>query len=218
MKIEYWKFIPGYEGKYQVSNKGRVKNVATGKILNPELTTKGYYRVKLCDNGVKKRFLLHRLVAIVFVPNPNNYPIVNHKDLNPKNCCADNLEWCDYRYNNSYDNAYNKRVEARKKNGTYTVTEETRKKIRKALLGKHSATSKNIIQLSKDGDFVSSFVSMRDASIKTGVCYTSITQVCKNERETAGGYKWKYVKDIHPFVLRLLKDVYILTPLFARPA
>ena len=218
MKIEYWKFIPGYEGKYQVSNKGRVKNVATGKILTPDLSNKGYYRVKLYNNGVKKRFQLHRLVAIVFVPNPNNYPIVNHKDLNPKNCCADNLEWCDYRYNNSYDNAYNKRVEARKKNGTYTVTEETRKKIRKALLGKHSATSKNIIQLSKDGDFVSSFVSMRDASIKTGVCYTSITQVCKNERETAGGYKWKYVKDIHPFVLRLLKDVYILTPLFARPA
>lgn len=218
MVKEVWKDVPDYEGKYQVSNKGRVKNVATGKILTPDLSNKGYYRVKLCDNGVKKRFQLHRLVAIVFVPNPNNHPIVNHKDLNPKNCCADNLEWCDYRYNNSYDHAYDKRVEARKKNGTYTITEETRKKMSDAKVGKHSATSKNVIQLSKDGDFVSSFVSMMDASIKTGVCYTSITQVCKNERETAGGYKWKYVKDIHPFVLRLLKDAYILTPLFAHPA
>lgn len=189
---EIWKDIPDYDGKYQVSNKGRVKNVATGKILNPELTTKGYYRVKLCDNGVKKRFHLHRLVAIVFVPNPNNYPIVNHKDLNPKNCCADNLEWCDYNYNNSYDNAYEKRVATRRKNGTYSITDETRSKMRKAKLGSHSAISKKVIQTTKDGEYVASFVSMREASLKTGVCYVSITQVCKGQRTSAGGYKWSY--------------------------
>lgn len=82
-------------------------------------------------------------------------------------------------------------------------------------LGKHSAKSIKVVQLTKTGDYVAIFVSMRDASIKTGVQHSDITAVCKGERKKAGGYIWKHVTDFHPFVLRLLKDVYTLTPLFA---
>lgn len=56
----------------------------------------------LCKNGKTKRFSVHRLVAQAFIPNPNNLPIINHKDENPSKNIVDNLEWCDYEYNNNY--------------------------------------------------------------------------------------------------------------------
>lgn len=188
---EVWKNIEGYEG-YQVSNTGKVRNAKSGKILKPEIINKGYYRIGLCKNGKKSKFFLHRLVALAFVPNPNNLPIVNHKDRNPLNCCSDNLEWCDSSYNNSYDSAYERRVATRRANGTYAITEETREKLRNAKLGKHSATSMKVSQFTKNGEYVATFVSMRDASLKTGVCHSSITQVCKGDRKSAGGFLWRY--------------------------
>ena len=62
-----------------------------------------YKRVILTDvNKHQHAILVHRLVATTFLPNPNNYPIINHKDGNPSNNCVDNLEWCTYQYNNTY--------------------------------------------------------------------------------------------------------------------
>ena len=187
---EIWKDAPGYEGLYKVPNYGRV--MRGGVCLKPDVTPEGYCRVKLCKNGVGKRYLIHRLVAIVFLPNPNNYPLVNHKDLNPMNNHADNLEWCDYSYNNTYDSAYDKRVKTRRENGTYAVSEETKEKLRRFNLGKHSGNSMKVSQFTINGEYIATFVSMRDASIKTGVCHSSITQVCKGDRQTAGGYIWRY--------------------------
>lgn len=194
---EIWKDIKGYEGLYQVSNLGRVRSLnyrRTGVtiILPPKKINTGYYRITLCKNGKKKRFFLHRLVAIAFVPNPNNYPIVNHKDRNPLNCAADNLEWCTVSYNLSYDSAYERRVTTRRANGNYAITNETREKMRDAKLGIHTANSMKVSQFTKSGEHIATFESMRDASLKTGVCHSSITQVCKGERKTAGGYIWRY--------------------------
>lgn len=103
--MEIWKNIASYEGKYQVSNLGRVKSlprivVQTNKktypikerILTLSKETNGYIGVTLNDNG-KKRFLVHRLVAQAFLCNPLNLPQVNHKDLDKTNNKADNLEW-----------------------------------------------------------------------------------------------------------------------------
>ena len=98
---EIWRDIDGYEGLYQVSNKGRVKSLKYGKerILRPGWKTGGYLFVILCKNGNQSKQRIHRLVAQAFIPNPNNKPQVNHLDENKKNNCVDNLEWATAKEN-----------------------------------------------------------------------------------------------------------------------
>lgn len=111
-KVEEWKDIKGYEGLYQISNFGRVKSligwngkkyISREKILkvSRQGINKTYcrYKVDLIKDGKRKNFKVHRLVAEAFIPNPNNYKEVNHKDSNPLNNCVYNLEWCDHEYN-----------------------------------------------------------------------------------------------------------------------
>ena len=103
---EIWKDVVGYEGLYKVSNFGNVLSLnynGTGKSkLLKQFYHIGYRRVMLVKNGIKKKLLVHRLVAEAFIPNPNNYPCVNHKDENRGNNHVDNLEWCTYKYNSNY--------------------------------------------------------------------------------------------------------------------
>ena len=109
---EIWKDINDYEGLYQVSNLGRVKSlsrkykkrVIQEHIVQPSIAHNGYLRVGLSKNGIRKYDSIHRLVAKAFIPNPNNYNIVNHKDCNRQNNCVDNLEWCNEKYNINYKN------------------------------------------------------------------------------------------------------------------
>lgn len=96
MYIELWKWIEGYEGLYMVSTHGRVKSVGNNKskktkILKPGIH-RGYKQIGLFKNNNKRSYLVHRLVAQAFIPNPNNYPIINHKDENPSNNYYKNLE------------------------------------------------------------------------------------------------------------------------------
>ena len=99
---EIWKDIEGYEGLYQVSNLGRVKNIKRSRLLKPCPDTNGYLRVDLFKNSKMSHKRVHRLVAKAFIPNPNNHPVVNHKDADKSNNDVSNLEWCTMKYNNSY--------------------------------------------------------------------------------------------------------------------
>ena len=107
---EEWKDIEGFEGRYMVSNKGRVKSLNysnNGKegIINAKDNGKGYLRVNLYKDGKRKWYRINRLVAITFLPNPSNLPEVNHKDKIRINNCVDNLEWCTTQYNVEYSKA-----------------------------------------------------------------------------------------------------------------
>lgn len=91
--IEIWKPIKNFKNKYYVSDTGLIKN-NKDKLLTPRPNKKGYLRVDLWKNNKKKHYRVHRLVAMAFIPNPQNKPQVNHKDGNKQNNCVDNLEWC----------------------------------------------------------------------------------------------------------------------------
>lgn len=99
---EVWKDIKGYS-KYQISSYGRVWSKKRQIYLKQYKNNSGYLTVSLsADNGKVKRELIHRLVAIAFLENPNNYPCVNHKDEDKENNHLTNLEWCDKKYNINY--------------------------------------------------------------------------------------------------------------------
>lgn len=114
---EIWKDIEGYEGFYQVSNKGRIKSLdrlvrskcgstqlKRGKVLKPQNTRDGYLQVTLSKYSKLKTYKIHQLVGKAFLLNPNNYVEINHKDENTLNNDFRNLEWCSRSYNNNYGN------------------------------------------------------------------------------------------------------------------
>lgn len=96
-----WKNIFGFEGIYKISEYGDILNIISNKILSPYINNKGYKMIDLNKNGTRYRYLIHRLVAIHFVPNPYNLPIVLHKDNVKLNIHYSNLKWGTYSENNA---------------------------------------------------------------------------------------------------------------------
>lgn len=116
MQNEIWKEIPGYAGLYQVSNLGRVKSFKNQyghgvRILNGERTKSGYIQVSLN----RKRYKVHRLVAMAFISNPNGWPQINHKNEIKTDNRVENLEWCTGKYNVNYGTAIERRSKKRGK-------------------------------------------------------------------------------------------------------
>lgn len=97
---EIWKDIKGYEGNYQISNKGRIWSVLSQRYLKPQHDNCGYYRIQLtAKNGKRKTEKVHRLVAINFIDNPDNLPEVNHINHIRDDNRIENLEWCNHKEN-----------------------------------------------------------------------------------------------------------------------
>ena len=110
--VEIWKDIPEYEGLYQVSNLGNIKSLSRRnkkrvnqeRLMKLKLNSSGYYQVWLYKNNKDRGFFVHRLVALVFIPNKNNLPEVNHIDAIKINNVVSNLEWCTHLQNMKHAN------------------------------------------------------------------------------------------------------------------
>ncbi len=172
-----------FDDFYEISSLGNVKSKRTGKILRKSVNGRGRYKVNLCYNGVKRTVEIHRLVAKVFIPNPNNYPVINHKDENPLNNDVNNLEWCTQSYNLTYGN------------------KRTKENITKSL--KNSVNAPKIVQqFSLTGELINEFPSALSAGKFTGIASSHIRDCCNNKTiikekysyhcRTAGGFIWKY--------------------------
>lgn len=167
--MEEWRPVKGYEGLYEVSDLGNIRSLPkyhykTSKLLKPTYNKhRGYLSVMLCLNSeVHKRIFVHRIVAEAFVPNldPEKNKEINHKDENPLNNRADNLEWCDRWYNTHYNN----------------LVERISRPKRKAIIG-----------ISPDGEKVS-FASISDTK-KNGFCSRVISNIINGHRQCGNFYK-----------------------------
>lgn len=173
---EMWEDIEGYEGTYQVSNQGRVRSLDRhiiyntgvkrfhkGKILTPEIDRYGYERVDLRESGKHNKQFVHRIVAKAFIPNPEEHPVINHKNEQPTDNRVSNLEWCTVEYNHGYGNA-------RKKNG--------------------DANKKQVIGIHKDTGKVIEFNSVNETGEK-GFTRTRVSSAANNNK-LYRGYYWKF--------------------------
>ena len=190
METEVWKDVVGYEGLYQVSSYGRVKSLGRfitwrnkngSRWINTSIRALGEIQtgrlnISLCKNGSTKTYIAHRLVALHFIPNPNNLPEVNHKDENPKNNNVDNLEWATRQYNLTYGTVIERRVKTRLKNNKWHLHGE--------MMGGSKLKKKEVIEI-----YYSPLASRKLAKIHN----VNKTQILRIKNKTI----WKYLtKDL----------------------
>ena len=187
---EMWKDIAGYEGLYQISNLGRVrfldkekltKNGTTylqkGGIKSNYTTVHGYLRTSLTNEfGQLKNCVIHRLVAIAFIPNANNLKEVNHIDGNKENNCVENLEWCTSSQNKHHA------CKTGLNNGKLGHT------------GAVNKLSKKVAQYDKFGNFIKVWDGLREAE-RNGFDSSLIWMAATGKNKTHKGFIWKYVNE-----------------------
>jgi hypothetical protein len=175
--MENWKPIKGYEGKYAVSDKGRVRSLdrktshkkyiamRNGRIMKPPLDKDGYRRIQLSKEGIGKEYRVHRLVAEAFIHNTKNLPIINHLNNQPGDNRVENLEWASYKRNSEHRDSQGRQ-------------------------GEHPY-QKQIGQFTLNGAFIRAFKGLRIAKRETGI--NNIDAVIRGTQKQSGGYKWKYI-------------------------
>jgi hypothetical protein len=180
-EIEVWKEIKGLEGFYEISNLGRVKSISRvvkssiqkngfritkEKIKPSQNNGNGYLQLYVQINNKRKIYYTHRLVALAFIPNPNNKPEVNHINGDKSDNRVENLEWC-----------------TRKENINHAFD---------LGLMKNRKTGKRVKVLQILEDNIVLWDSISDASNSLKIDSSSISKVCKNINKQAGGFKWRY--------------------------
>ncbi|ALM64610.1 HNH endonuclease [Lactococcus phage 936 group phage PhiE1127] len=161
--VETFVKIEGFNN-YEVSNLGKIRNIKSGRTLKPYLDNNGYLMHCLSENNKRKNLLLHRVLAIAFIDNPEEKPCVNHIDENKLNNDLSNLEWCSVRENNVHGTRMKRIAEKR---------------------------FKKVIQLDLNDNVLNVFESIKQAGQETGVFATSISACCNGRIKSSGGFKWK---------------------------
>lgn len=191
---EEFRPVKGYEGLYEVSDFGRVKSLqrkVSSAIRNNTTITRKERLLKQGDNRGYKSVVLqivgdnknqckrvHRLVAEVFLPNPLNKPIINHKDCDPSNNHVGNLEWCTQSYNIQY--SWNL--------GRKKVSDE----FKKPRFGRENKSARQVVQMTLSGEFVKEWDCVSYIERDLGFSRPNICKCCRGKINTAYGFKWKY--------------------------
>lgn len=180
---EIWKDSPYFPEKYEISNMGNLRNKERNHIYKNTNKNGDYFSIVLTYKGMKKSTRIHRLVAETFIPNPNKYPCVNHKDFNKQNNKVDNLEWCTYSDNTKHAIKNNK---------------ECLRGIKRYNRNKSFNKYGYIYQYDKNNNFIGKYRDTQEAYKKTGVCSRNILQCINKQqgRTQAGGYVWKSQKEV----------------------
>ena len=180
---EEWQDVLGFEELYQVSSFGNVRTIKKGEAeMSQQENRNGYMTVHLRDKGVERRAMVHRLVAEAFIPNPNGFRDVNHKNGDKSDNRVENLEWTSHA-----------------DNMTHSFRE----------LGKNV---RHIVQLDLDNNFIERWNSIIEASEATGICRTNIGECCRGNRKHTKGYKWKYEEDYKESKTHWMIDTSVLEP------
>jgi|WetSurMetagenome_2_1015567.scaffolds.fasta_scaffold572974_2 hypothetical protein len=176
---EIYKDIPGFEGFYQIGNLGNVKSLPRrvinrpihGRILKTQVTKKGYITVTLNKNSKKTSRLVHNIVAVAFVENPENLKEVNHVDGIKSNNKSGNLEWSTRSEN---------------------ILHAFRLGLIKRAFGKANKKSKPVLQYSLNGIFIKEYESANIAARELNINFGNICSVCRGDRVKAANFIWKY--------------------------
>ena len=180
---EEWKPIKGFEGLYEVSNMGRVlslerisihgnmvgglSNIPVHKrIICNNMTKRGYLIISLNKDGKHYYYSLHRIVALHFCDGYRQGLVVNHKDENPLNNCASNLEWCTQKYNQHYGTGIERQAKAQ---------------------------WKGVAQYGSNGKLIATYKSGKEASEKTGFPRACISDWCRGAHPCKAGYIWRFL-------------------------
>lgn len=192
---EIWKILPEFNGRYSVSNYGNIKSndyviyhngltekhhtqLIKGKLLK-KVKSKDYYRIRLIKPGGKREnFLVHRLVANMFVANPYMKPYVNHIDGNKYNNHYTNLEWVTASENNIH--AY--------KNGLIKISEKRKTASRKNIIKSNKARCKKVYQYDCTLNLINVFNSILDASKELNISKSCISEVCSGKQKMSKGF------------------------------
>lgn len=159
---------------YKISNFGRVYSVRLNRIIQGQ-KTKGYYDLHMKKGKLCQRCYVHRLVAMHFLENPNNYKYVNHKDSNPANNSVDNLEWCSHLYNMQYA----------AKLGHFKKNKKWKQKI------KDGQDCKEVYSVDKFTKAVKVYASIQSVK-EDGYCPSCVCNCCKKIRKSHKNKYWYY--------------------------
>ena len=173
---EIWKDIQGYEGLYQISNLGNVRN-NKNHILKQNTIKFGYKRVQLHNNKKIKCFLVHRLVAQAFIPNLENKPQVNHIDSCTSNNKVNNLEWTTSNENTIHGYKF-----GNMKNANKIRADNCKSKF-----------SLKVSQYSLENKFIKQYDSLTEASKLNSFSKSNLARCCNGMQKSANGYIWRYV-------------------------
>ena len=193
--MEVWKPIKDYEEFYEVSNYGRIRSkdrikkvpfgrfgIQKGKVIKLQLNSRGYVRVVLSNQFGKKAFLVHRLVAAAFIENPDGLPVINHKDFNPLNNNADNLEWTTPLGNTRYS----------LDRGRFKRTPEWISKLKSSLDAK---MGKPVIGTNINTGEIIFFNALNDCK-KMGFQPSCVSNCCNGIRHHHLGFTWRFANEM----------------------
>lgn len=180
MEIEIWKPVIGFEGLYEISNLGEIASLNYNGTKKRQLMKQvkniwGYLWLRIHKDKKPHGFQVHRLVALNFIPNPENKPCVNHKDGDKTNNSVSNLEWVTYSENELH---------------SFHVLGKVAFQPMKGKFGASHNRSKPVLQISLDGFLLHEYGSRYEASRATGISVGNINSCTTGRRNKAGGYIW----------------------------